>query len=111
MYKTEAMNQTGVYNSMLYGGTLIGIAVMNWAASSAPSAADVRHVALGNLAAMVISLVIALVRQLTSGTAQPTGWVNVGIFLVFTVLFGYLYFSSASEPARERSAMRDAMGR
>jgi hypothetical protein len=21
MYKTEAMNQTGVYNSMLYGGT------------------------------------------------------------------------------------------
>jgi hypothetical protein len=47
---------------------------MNWAASSAPSAADVRHVVLGNLAAMVISLVIALVRQLTSGTAQPTGW-------------------------------------
>jgi chromate transport protein ChrA len=84
---------------------------MNWAASSAPSAADVRHVVLGNLAAMVISLVIALVRQLTSGTAQPTGWVNVGIFLVFTVLFAYLYFSRASEPARERSAMRDAMGR
>lgn len=101
MYGAEQLNGPGVYNSMLYGGCLLGLAVMNWTASDS-AAAEARHVILGTLVANVLGLVIAVVRQVTDPTVPVTAWLNVALFLVFAALFGYLQF--AREPAAKSTA-------
>jgi hypothetical protein len=92
MYGAPIMNATGVYNSMLYGGAFIGFAAMNWAAGIASAAGQRRYVILGNLVGNAAGLLIALSRQLTPDAVSEAGWINVGLFLVFTALFAYLYF-------------------
>ncbi len=101
LYQVESMNYTGVYNSMLLGAFLIGLAVMNWAAGGVGTVSEARHVILGNLVSMIAALAIALDRQLTQANATQMEWINVVLFLVFGGLFGYLYFSRQTE---ERSA-------
>jgi hypothetical protein len=91
-YGAQAMNVPGVYNSMLYGGALIGFAAMNWAASGASAEGQRRYLILGNLVGNFAGLLIALSRQLTPGAAPAAAWLNVGLFLVFTALFALLYF-------------------
>lgn len=98
MYRATPMNATGIYNSMLYGGTLIGFAAMNWAASSAEAAGQRRYVILGSLAANGAGLLIALSRQFTSNAVTQAGWLNVGIFALFTALFAYLYLQPDTQP-------------
>ena len=101
VYGADPLNAPGVYNSMLYGGCLLGLAVMNWTASDS-AAGQARHVILGSLVANVLGLVIALVRQVTDASVPVTAWLNVLLFLVFAVLFGYLQF--AGEPAGQSAA-------
>lgn len=91
LYKAEQMNGPGIYNSMLYGGTLIALAVMNWNASQG-SVLEARHVILGSFVAFAIGLVVALIRQLTDASIPASAWMNVVLFLVFGVLYAYLQF-------------------
>jgi hypothetical protein len=101
IYGAEQMNGPGVYNSMLYGGCLLALAVMNWTASDSATA-EARHVVLGTLVANVLGFVVALVRQVTDPDVPLTAWVNVLIFLAFAALFAYLEF--AHEPAAKHAA-------
>jgi hypothetical protein len=90
LYGAPALNGPGLYNTMLYGALLIGFAVMNWRASQGTSAAAAQ-VILGAFVAYALALLVSLIQQLT--TPMPAaGWINVAIFAVFTVLFGYLQF-------------------
>lgn len=91
LYRAEALNGPGVYNSMLYGGALLGLGVMNWVASKG-TAMEAKDVVLGTFIAMGLGLVAALFEQFTDRTVPPTAWLNVAIFLVFTVLYGYIQF-------------------
>ncbi len=93
-YKADPMNAPGVYNSMLYGACLIALAVMNWAASTG-SAVEARHVILGTLVANAIGFLVALTRQLTDPNIPPAAWLNVVLFLVLAILYGYLQFARA----------------
>jgi hypothetical protein len=101
MYGADSMNGPGVYNTMLYGGCLLALAVMNWTASEA-SADEARHVVLGTLVANVLGFLVALVRQLMDPTVPAAAWLNVLIFLAFLVLFAYLQF--AGETAGRHTA-------
>jgi len=91
LYQADELNGPGIYNSMLYGGCLIALAVMNWNASDG-TADEARHVVLGTFVAMAIGLVVAVFRQLTDSTVPPMAWLNVAIFLVFAALYGYMQF-------------------
>ncbi len=94
MYQAPLLEGTGIYFAMLSGAYLLGWGVMNWAASDAPQIAEIHYVLLGNLVAQSVGLVVTLYRQLTWALAPQSGWLNVAIFLVFTLLFGWLYMSS-----------------
>jgi hypothetical protein len=99
LYKAEQLNASGLYNSMLYGACLVALAVMNWSASKAGEL-EARHVVLGTFVAHAIALLVALFRQLTDPAVPPAAWLNVLLFLIFAVLFGYLQFAPAdSRPA------------
>ena len=89
MYGAQMMNGPGVYNSMLYGGVLLAMAVMNWSASNL-MLAETRSIVLGNLVANCLGFIVAIFRQLTDPTVPPTAWLNVAIFLIFVVMFAQL---------------------
>lgn len=94
MYGSPLLEGSGVYFAMLAGAMLLGWAVMNWAASNAPQIAEIHYVLLGNLAMTSIALLVTLFRQLSYAATPESAWLNVLIFLVFSVLFGWLYKSS-----------------
>lgn len=107
MYGSPMVENSGMYFAMLSGAMLLGWAIMNWAASNAPDIVEIHYVLLGNLAALGLSFVVTLFRQLTQAGVPDSGWINVGIFLVFSALFGYLYKASPAGyklHSRRRSA-------
>jgi hypothetical protein len=95
-YGVEAMNHVGVYNTMLFGATYIGLAVMTWMASR-QEYREVRGLILGVLVANALSFAVALYRQLTQPETSPTAWINVVLLLVFSVLYAKLYFQSTAK--------------
>ena len=107
LYRTAAVEGVGMYFAMLSGAMLLGWSVMNWAASNAPAIAEIHYVLLGNLVAESAGLLVTLFRQLTHAGAPSTGWITVGIFLVFTALFAHQYLASPAGyklHARSRTA-------
>ena len=92
-YSAPLLNSPGNYNSMLFGASLIGFAVMNWSAAAA-SAESVRHIVLGNLVADVLGLAVTLYLQVTDPVVPTAAWINVVLFLGFTVLFGRVQLRS-----------------
>ena len=94
VYRAEPMTGVGIYNSMLYGGCLIALALMNWTASGV-GASEARHVVLGTLVANSLGFLVAITRQLTDQSVPAAAWFNVVLFLVFAVLYGYLQFAHA----------------
>lgn len=106
MYKVEALNRSGVYNTMLLGSTFIGIGFMNWAASSARAIEEVRYVIVGNLAVSIAGFVVAITRQLTSAGAPQASWLNVALYLLFAVLFGYLYSTRLATSGSANTSVR-----
>jgi hypothetical protein len=105
MYKAQPMNGPGIYNSMLCGGYLVAIALMNWTASKG-TASEARHVIQGTFVAMMLGLAVALVRQLTDPTIPPAAWLNVLIFVVLSALYGFLEYGpkEAASPAAPTAA-------
>ena len=94
IYGSQSVEGSGMYFAMLSGAMLLGWGMMNWAASNAPDIVEIHYVLLGNLVSLGLSFVVTLFRQLTHAGAPESGWINVGIFLVFSALFGYLYKAS-----------------
>ena len=90
LYGAIELNATGIYNTMLYGCALIALAVMYWVASTLPEL-EARTTMLGGLVANGLGLLVALYRQFTSASVPVTAWVNIGIFLAFTIVFARLY--------------------
>lgn len=97
LYGLPAMEGVGLYNSMLLGAFLLGLAVMNWSASNSEAYKDVRFVILGNLAINCLGFAVALWRQLVSEWATPPGWLNVVIFLAGAIAFSVIYFGARAE--------------
>lgn len=93
LYKTDLMNHTGVYNSMLFGGLLITVALLNWMASQSHDEEVIKLITTANLVSSGIGLAITLQRQFATSSAFPSAWLNVGIYLVLFCAFLYLRLS------------------
>jgi len=86
LYNAEMLESAGLYNTMLYGGLLIGMAILHWMASQVPEA-SVRSIVIGTAVATTLGLIVALFRQLTDPAVPVTAWVNVFIFAVIAIAF------------------------
>lgn len=94
-YRTEPLNTTGLYNAMLFGAALIGVAAMNWLASRA-TAAETGMVIVFNLVNGTAGFLVALTRQMTPAGANEMSWLNVAIYFVLMCAFAYLQFFQRS---------------
>lgn len=100
LYRTDLMNHTGVYNSMLFGGLLLTVAALNWMASQSHDAEVIGTIATANLISSGIGLAITLQRQLMPGATSEAAWLNVAIYLVLFCVFLYMRL------AKSRHALR-----
>ena len=91
---SEAASWVGRY----FGSALLAIALMTWAARNAPASKGMSAVLLGDLAASLLGLVVAVLHAL-SGVANFLVWLNVIIYLFLTLGFGY--FQLLKPPAAE----------
>jgi hypothetical protein len=83
------------YVGQLFGSGLIGFAVLMWSARNITDAQGRQAVVMTGLVYTGISLVVAVIGQIGQ-VVNALGWLNVGIFAVLVVGFGYLQFASGS---------------
>jgi hypothetical protein len=82
---------TGLFLGRYFGASLLGLAFINWLTRSAPPS-DTRKGLLGGLFAnMVLGFVVALYDKF-AGTGNAFIWLNVVIYLLLAVGFGYFTF-------------------
>lgn len=85
-YKAEPLSVSGKYNSQLYGGTLLGFAVLDWFTASSSNDGEIRTVLLANLVTVVVGFLATLYQQLVVG-AHPVNWSTVVLYLLLSTAF------------------------
>ena len=87
----------------LFGGALIGLALLNLFARDVASRDAQRAIFLGNFAYNAIAL--AAIAPGLSGTGNGLAWLTVALTVIFTVAFGYLLVIAfrAVEPGAARA--------
>jgi hypothetical protein len=78
----------GLLFARLFGAALTGLGVLTWLIRSADAWDALRAVLLGLVAFNMISVVVLLLAQI-DGTVNALGWINVAIFLLLALGFGY----------------------
>lgn len=84
-----------IYLARLFGGTVLGYGAVAWGARNAEAGTARRAIVLGNFIAFAVSLVAALVGQL-SGVVNGLGWSTVVLYIFFTAGYGYFQFVKPS---------------
>ncbi len=82
---------TGLFLARYLGASLLGIAFIIWLTRNAP-ASDTRKALLAGLfATMVLGFMVALYDKF-AGTGNALIWLNVAVYLLLGVGFGYFTF-------------------
>ena len=71
-----------------FGGALLGIAVMSWAARNSSDSIARRSIVLGLFVLWVLGAISAILFQLT-GIPNNSGWTTVAFQVPLAVVFGY----------------------
>jgi len=85
------LDRAGTLVAQLFGASLIGIAVLNWLARNVTDPDARRAVVFANLGQDVVGFVVILIGQL-AGIPNAFGWLNVAIYLLLALGFGYIQF-------------------
>lgn len=97
VYKGTHLSSSGLYNSMLYGAALLGLAVVNWGVADSENTHEMHHVLLGNLVIDALGLAVAIERQLRDPETPAFAWFNVALFLVLAVWFAWMVYREMHE--------------
>ena len=85
------LDQAGMLAAQLFGGALIGFAVLNWFARDITDPTGRQAVVLSNLVGDTIGFVVILLGQL-SGIVNALGWATVALNLLLALGFAYFQF-------------------
>jgi hypothetical protein len=87
----NTLNEVGVFVARYFGAALLGLAFLAWLNRNAAS----KGVQAGFFAAMVLGFVVALYDAI-AGTHNALVWLNVVIYLLLGIGFGYFTFMKAN---------------
>ena len=82
--------------AQLFGGALIGYAILTWLCRKAGDSDARQAVVLALFVSNGLGCVLALIAQL-KGLVNPLGWSTVAIYLVLAIGFAYFQFAKPSE--------------
>ena len=89
-------NDGGLLFVRLFGAALIGLGVLAWFVRNTDTWEARRAIVLAFFVINALSSLVLLLAQL-AGTVNGLGWVNVAIFLVLALGFGYFLMPRAGE--------------
>ena len=85
------LDPNGIVMARLYGGALFGTFLLTWFSRNDPGSATLRAAVLYLFIYDGINFIVTLVAVI-SGIMSTFGWSVVGIYLFFTVSYGYFQF-------------------
>jgi DMSO reductase anchor subunit len=92
-------NEHLIYMGRLFGGTLIGFALLTWMARNATDSDARRAIVLALFISECIGFIVTLIGQINN-VVNVLGWSSVAIYLLLALGFGYFqFFKTASSQA------------
>ena len=92
-------NEQLIYMGRLFGGTLIGFALLTWMARNATDSDARRAIVLALFISECIGFIVTLIGQINN-VVNVLGWSSVAIYLLLALGFGYFqFFKNASSQA------------
>ena len=88
-------NEQLIYMGQLFGGTLIGFALLTWMARNATDSDARRAIVYALFTADCLGFVVALMGQI-SNVVNALGWTTVVIYFLLALGFGYFQFFKAA---------------
>jgi len=89
------LDPSGILMARLYGGALFGTLLLTWFSRNDTGSITLRAAVLYLLVYDGINFIVTLVAVL-SGIMSAFGWSAVGIYLFFTIGYGYFQFVKPS---------------
>ena len=83
--------------AQLFGAALVGFAVLTWSARKATASDARKAIVLALFVSDGLGFILSVVGQL-QGIPNALGWLNVAIYLLLALGFGYFQFLKASAP-------------
>jgi len=83
--------------AQLFGAALIGFAVITWLARNATASDARKAIVLALFISDGLGFILSVIGQL-QGVTNALGWLNVIIYLVLALGFGYFQFLKPSAP-------------
>ena len=85
------------YVGQLFGASLVGFAFLTWSARNATDSDARRAIVLALFVSDGVGFIVALIGQL-AGVVNSLGWLNVAIYLILALGFGYFQFARPASP-------------
>lgn len=88
-----SLNDSGILIGRLFGAALFGFGVLNWVGRNFTDGQAQQGLATANFAGDTVGFILALFSQMNGmAGVNALGWVNVLIYLLLALGFGYLRF-------------------
>jgi hypothetical protein len=94
-YYGVTLDPVGVYMTRLFGAAFILLGILLWFARRDSGSPALRAIVLGVFIGDLIGFVVTLSGQI-SGIFNPLGWLNVALYFLLTLGFGYFQFKKPS---------------
>ncbi|MGD8402076.1 MAG: hypothetical protein PVJ21_00330 [Anaerolineales bacterium] len=92
-YYNIALSDGGVLIGRLFGAALFGFAVLNWYGRHYTDEQAQQGLAMANFAGDTVGFILTLLSQMNGAAGvNALGWLNVLIYLLLALGFGYLRF-------------------
>jgi hypothetical protein len=85
------LSDAGLLVTRLFGATVLGYCVLTWLARNAEESEARNAIVTSLFIGWGIGFVVALIFQI-QGVINIYGWVNVALYLLFTLGYGYFQF-------------------
>ena len=85
------LSPVGVIVARLFGALILGFIAILWLARDSGESEARRAIVTGGFVGWGVGFIVTLVGQF-SGVVNNLGWVNVILYLLFTLGFGYFQF-------------------
>jgi hypothetical protein len=104
LYGINNMPAAGLLMARLFGGTLLGFAAIYFLARSAEDSQARQGIVTGAFVATFVGFVVTLLAQINNVIPSSLGWLNVILYLLLALGFGYFLMPRAASTAMKPEA-------
>jgi len=92
-----SLGEPGKWVGRYFGATLIGISILAWSVRNVPYGEASKGIILGLTVGNLLGLIVGIF-DVIDAAGNWMDWLNLLVYLFFTVSFGYFQFVKAAKP-------------